>query len=83
MVFKQITKGSNLLKHVVVRHASPDQELLRSVGMNKVLPDPTEDNGRLLCDRERILNVNQGQKPSIDIGVRIAAPWHNLNEDHY
>ena len=81
MVFKQITKGSNLLKHVVVRHASPDQELLGPVGVNEVLPDPAKDDGRLLGDRETILNVNQGQKPSVDIGVGVAAPRHDLKKD--
>ena len=64
----------------MVRHASPDQELLGSVGVNKVLPDPAKDDGRLLGDRETILNVNQGQKPSVDIGVGVAAPRHDLKK---
>ena len=65
----------------MVGHASPDQELLRSVGVDEVLPDPAKDDGRLLCDRERILNVDQGQKSSVYIGMRVATPWHDLNGD--
>ena len=29
------------------------------------------------------LNINQSQKPSVDIGVCITAPWHDLNKEHY
>ena len=65
----------------MVGHASPDQELLGSVGMDEVLTDPAKDDSWLLCDCERVLNINQGQKPSIDIGMGVAAPWHDLNKD--
>ena len=79
--FEWIAKGSNLLEHVVVGHASPDQELLSSVGMDEILPDPAKDDSWLLCDCECVLNINQGQKPSVDIGMRVAASWHDLNKD--
>ena len=65
----------------MVGHASPNQEFLSSVGMDEILPDPSKDDGWLLCDCEPILNINQGQKPSVDIGVSVAAPWHDLNKD--
>ena len=78
MFFEEIAKESDLLKHFVVRHAASNQELLNSVGMDKVLTDPAKDNCWLLCDSETILHVDKSQKPGVDICVGIAASWHDL-----
>ena len=70
--------GEGCHEHVVVRHVLPLQELLRLGGVSQTGTDPAIHDGRFTHYAVILLNVHCGQEASVNIGMSIAAPGHDL-----